>query len=285
MARCCQGWGVGSLVVGLVVVLGTSACGGPDGGGDGGSSSSSSSSSSSTGSSSSSSSSATSPTDGPPPPPTTACLPETPVELDVGPFLRGCGITPYYWKVTNLSQTIVRLGPTPAATFVDASPPESADPVEQVLSTLYTRYRQTYETGYFLQPGDTVAVSWSSGPGQLAYRASPAESVGYTVAVEAATGLAAKARGTNAEKGLALEGCLVGVRDRLKDRLTGPELPADQTWNTYVDDALTVSSCTDLLDEDTKKAARQKIQARVSPLWDDVKIGWAKRFLAIYPKG
>jgi hypothetical protein len=271
------------LVVGLVVVLGMSACGDPDG--EGGDDSPTSSASSSSSSSTSSPSSSDSPTDGPPPPPTTACLPETPVELDVGPFLRGCGITPFYWKVTNLSRTIVRLGPTPAATFADASQPESADPVEQILATLYTRYRQTYETGYFLQPGDTVAVSWSSGPGRLAYQASPAESVGYTVAVEAATGLAAKAKGTNAEKGLALEGCLVGVRDSLKDRLTGPDLPADQTWNTYVDNALTVSSCSDLLDEDTKKAARQKIQARVSPLWDDVKIGWAKRFLAIYPKG
>lgn len=209
--------------------------------------------------------------DGPPPPPTSRCLPETPVELEVGPWLLGCMITPTRWTVENTGPTIAQLTTrqgTPMPWIYDITPPGTGPAsMDDVLTSVYARYRTTYDNGYFLMPGDKISVLWPGDtPGELDYTAAAAESVGLRLALEGYNRVVSAGRRTSAADVIA---CIGGAAETASRVAEGSAMPTTETWNVVVDDGFNVLGCAELVPEEERAAARQRVRAGAVSLFDE----------------
>ncbi len=203
----------------------------------------------------------------PPPLPDTPCLPETPVEVDlIGQYGYACLVTPYRWKVTNTSLTVLQLEPGAAdypVSLVDATVPTGGPPTADV-AALVARYRQSRTDTYWLQPQDTVEVTWGSGPGFLSYHADPAESAARTLVSQGLDSLTNLGRPASASDVLA---CVEGVSDAVRDT---SQLTED-TWNKVVTNGLTLSGCVDVVDEASDSGLKARLRLLAERVWTQVK--------------
>ena len=183
----------------------------------------------------------------------------------IGQYGYACLITPYRWKVTNTSLTVIQLqndSATPPVEFVDATP-ESTGTTGIDMAALLDRYRQPMAGTYWLQPGDTVEVRWSAGPGQLAYHADPAESAGRTLAVHGLESLATLGRRAHPSD---VADCVEGVAGAVRDT---SQLTRD-TWNKVVTNGLTVSGCAELVDEPSDASMKERLKSTAGRVWSQV---------------
>jgi len=221
--------------------------------------------------------------DTPPPAPTTPCLPETPVQLDVGPWLLGCMLTPTSWTVENRGPTIAQLttaAGVPMPFIGDISTPSpGGGPVDEVLSGVYARYRTTYGNGYFLLPGAKISVIWlGETPGVLEYTAAPAESVGLRLGIEAYNRLLSRGRRTTAADVI---GCISGMAATASTVADGSAIPTTQTWNVVVDNGFNVLACAELVPEEDRALARERVRVGAQGLFDEVALHWRQWFSVV----
>ncbi|WP_323095378.1 hypothetical protein [Intrasporangium sp. YIM S08009] len=224
-------------------------------------------------------------TDTPPPPPHTDCLPATPVELDLGPFLRACAVTPTHWTITNTSRTVIALSAAAGSVFPrvttqsDASAGSRAD-VSELLSGIYDLYRSSDPQHRWLQPDATVDVWWPGDtPGTLAYQPTPADSAAMSAAsalVESAIDDWDTTPGRVTPEDVL--GCYEGVRDLADSAAKGQLAPTLDTWNTAVDGGLTAHTCLDLIPEQTRDELKGSIVKAGQETWSEVVSRWHQLF-------
>ena len=215
--------------------------------------------------------------DGPPPAPTTRCLPQTPVELEVGPWLLGCMLAPTSWTVENNGPTIAQLTTRPGTSLPFIYDISSNDPgsMDGVLGAVYARYRTTYTNGYFLLPGAKVSVIWpGETPGALVYTAAPAESVGLRLGIEGYNRAVSRGRPTTAGDVI---GCISGMAETASSVADGSAVPTTQTWNGVVDNGFNVLACAELVPRRTAPW-RSGGSAGAVALFDEVALHWRQWF-------
>ena len=221
----------------------------------------------------------------PPPPPRTDCLPATPVELDLGPYLRACALTPTHWTITNTSRTVIALSAAAGSVFPtvttqsDASSGARAD-VSDLLSGIYDLYRSNDLQRRWLQPDVTVDVQWPGDtPGTLAYQPSPIDSAAMSAAsalVESAIDDWDTTPGRVTPQDVL--GCYEGVREAARSAAAGQLAPTLETWNTAVDDGLTAQSCIDLIPEQMRDELKGSVVRAGQQAWKEVVPYWQKVF-------
>ena len=219
--------------------------------------------------------------DGPPPTPTTRCLPQTPVELEVGPWLLGCMLTPTSWTVENNGPTIAQLSTRPGTSMPFISDISSNTPgaVDDVLGAVYARYRTTYTNGYFLLPGAKISVIWpGETPGVLVYTAAPAESVGLRLGIEGYNRAVSRGRPTTASDVI---GCISGMAETASTVADGSAVPTTQTWNVVVDNGFNVLACAELVPEDDRALAKRRVREGAVALFDEVGLHWRQWFQVV----
>ena len=219
-----------------------------------------------------------------PPPPTTDCLPATPVELDLGPYLRACAVTPTSWTITNTSRTVVNLAPAAGYSFPAVFPKqaEAGDPrpgVSDLLSGVYDLYRSQIGTQLWLQPGATVDVLWPGDtPGTLVYEAVPEDSAAMTAA-EALVGEALKdGAGAGRISPDDVLSCYKGVRDMAEAAGRGQFAPTSETWNTAIDDGLTARTCFDLIPEQSRSELKAAAVSAGEETLSELRSAWHEIF-------
>lgn len=221
-----------------------------------------------------------------PPVPTTACLPATPVELEIGPNLLGCMVTPTRWIITNTSRTVILLAADAGSTFptVTVRPSSATEPksdVSGLLSGVYDLYRSQDRENLWLQPDAVVDVVWPGDtPGTLTSRAAPADSAALSVVTAVADSLVE--RGSSQPGGVSVDdisACYDGARKIAREISDGQLAPTTDTWNTVIDDGLTAQVCSSLLPEQAKTELKATILSTARTIWSQLKPVWGKVFL------
>lgn len=210
-----------------------------------------------------------------PPVPTTACLPASPVELDYGPEVLACALTPSRWMVTNRSETVLRFyyvaGSDNEWTFWRRGVTQQTDETIGAITTRELIARVNLGGGILVSPNEVIEIHWVSDIGPLRYDFQPAYSLAATItarATDARIGGSSLLDDANA--------CFKGTVHQLRTLDGNIHPPTTQTWNTLVDDALNIKDCWDLLPDEHRTDVTAEIKSKVKKAVVWISENWHK---------